>query len=550
MDRRRLLAAALFLPATIATPVPAAAVKEPPRPALMVLISVDQLVPAYFDRYGAQLEGGLKRLISEGRVYTNADLGYAMSATGPGHATLGTGTYPSTSGIIGNEWIDPATRKEMYCVGDPEAQKVEGEGNGLSPKNLLVDGLGDWLKAARPGAKVISVGGKDRSAILLGGKHPDGAYWYNGSTGHMVSSTYYFPSQLAPWARSFNAADWIAHNTPDAWTKLLPESAYAADGPDDFHAEANGGDARTFPHPLDPKQKAKAQMTSPFWDRLLLDFALTAVREEKLGRHGAPDLLTIALSATDYVGHTYGPDSHEAHDNFLRLDRSLGEFLSKLENEVGRGNLIVALSADHSVMPNPEFTVEIRHGAARRIKYGEAIKPKVELLDAAIRADVKADGPVLQMDPWGSGGFLDAAAAAKGGVSPPDLERRVREGLLKIDGVVDVFFRDELESARTASRPYLESFRRSYNAPRSEDFTVLYCESCLVATSLLTAEHGSPYAYDTRVPLILWGRSVAAGRDASAVRTVDVAPTLARAAGVAPGKSAEGSVLPGAFSAN
>ncbi|MBI3447391.1 MAG: alkaline phosphatase family protein [Acidobacteria bacterium] len=546
MTRRHALATALCLLATFST----AAAKEPAHPTLLVLISVDQLVPDLLDRVAPQLDGGIKRISAEGRVYTHADLGYAMSATGPGHATLGTGAYPATSGIIGNEWIDRETRKPVYCVGDADAKPVEGEGGAVSPRNLLVDGLGDWLKQARRGTKVISVGGKDRSAILLAGKHPDEVFWYDGATGHMVSSTYYFPTRLPAWAKEWNAADFTGHHTPDAWTKLLPESAYAADGPDDFHAEANGGAARTFPHAFDPKLKAKQQMTSPYWDTLLLDFASRAVREEKLGKRGGTDLLTIALSATDYIGHTYGPDSHEAHDNLLRLDRSLGEFLATLEKEVGRENLIVALSADHAVMPNPEFTAEIRHGAARRIKYGEAIKPGVAALDLKLRADFKADAALFWMDDWGSGGFLDAAAAAKAGASLPEIERRLREGLMAIDGVVDVFFRDELESAKAPDRPYLDKFRRSDQPARSEDFSVLYCESCLVATSMLTAEHGSPYGYDTHVPIILWGATVAAGRDASAVHTVDVAPTLARAAGVAPGKTAEGSALPGAFSAN
>jgi predicted AlkP superfamily pyrophosphatase or phosphodiesterase len=466
-----------------------------------------------------------------------------MSATGPGHATLATGDYPATSGIVGNEWLDPVSRKPIYCVADPGAGPVGDEGGGLSPKNLAVTALGDWLKAARPESKVISVAGKDRSAILLGGQHPDGAFWYNPSTGHMVSSAWY-GTHLPAWAAAFNAADWTSHHTPDAWTKLLEESAYAGDGPDDFHGETLIGPSRAFPHPFTQKLKTKEQQTSPFADMLLLDFASEAVRGEKLGGRGATDLLLIGLSATDYVGHSYGPDSHEMHDHLLRLDRALGEFLNTLEKEVGRKNLLVALSADHGVMPNPEFTVEIRHGAARRISVDKTIRPEAEALEGRLRAEMKVASSLFQLDEAAYGGTLDAEAAARAGVSRADLERRVRDGLGHVDGVEDVFFRDELESDRTPERPYLDLFRRSYDAPRSEDFVLRYCENCLVASWPATADHGSPYAYDTHVPILFWGDGVVAGRVSRSVHSVDIAPTLAAAAGLPTPKSLDGRALP------
>ena len=194
---------------------------EPPR--LVVFISVDQMREDYFDRFSPYFTGGLKRIYQEGTFFSNADLNYASSVTCLGHASLSTGAYPKTSGILENEWINPATRKAVYCVQDTTALGVDGEGGGSSPDNLLVTSIGDWLKASSSQSKVIAASGKDRAAILMGGKHPDYAFWYSHKNGHMVTSDYY-TRHLPAWVREFNESRWIEHHVPPAWTKLLPDS--------------------------------------------------------------------------------------------------------------------------------------------------------------------------------------------------------------------------------------------------------------------------------------------------------------------------------------
>lgn len=518
------------------------AASPPPKASLTILISVDQLRSDYLDRFGSEFTGGFKRLTSQGRVFANADLNYAMSLTGPGHATLSTGSYPGKSGIVSNDWVDHTTHKEVYCVEDPGAKPVAGEGGGMSPRNLLVPALGDWMKAAFPQSRVVSIGGKDRAAILLGGKKPDRVFWYSNKTGHMVTSDYY-TKDLPSWASQFNQNDWFAKNLPPAWTELKPESAYAKDEPDDFAAESSWGGSTTFPHAFEAGKKYQELQDSPYWDMLVLDFARTALKEEKLGQRGVPDLLCLALSATDYVGHSFGPNSHEMHDHLLRLDLALGSFLAEVEKEVGAGKVIVALSADHGVLPLPEYTTQFEHGIARRISPTKSIEPRVTELENQLKREWKiSDWLIRSTD--SEGNALNYDAAAKAGVSRESLQSRVRKGLQAIDGIQAVYFRDELEAKTADSRPYLSQFRNSYSSQRGGDFEILYCQSCLIDDDPAGTTHGSPYPYDTHVAMLFWGAGIKAGREDQEAHTVDIAPTLARLLGVSFPKTVDGHPLP------
>jgi len=498
------------------------------RPRLVIFISIDQMKAEYLERYRAEFTGGFKRLLEEGVVFANADLNYAPSETGPGHASLGTGAYPAHSGIISNEWIDPRSGKEIYCVDDSIAGKVDGEGGGYSPRNLVITGLGDWWKQAAPASKVISVSIKDRAAILMGGQHPDYAYWYDRKTGHMVTSDYYI-RQAPDWVKAFNAEDWVQRNMPDTWIKLLPESVYSKYGTDQMQGEQQTDGSTSFPH-IYPREKKKSLLPSgPFGDAMVLDFARSAVRSEKLGQRGLTDLLLVGLSCTDYVGHAYGGNSHESIDQLVRLDRSLGDFIADMEKTVGAGNVFVALSSDHAAMPLPEYLTAIEHRSARRVLVQEDIYPEVEELDRKLQKQLGTIEHIIV-----SNAFLNYTAATKAHVDSTTLEHSVREGLLRIDGIADVFFRREIINGASRNRPYLAYFQRGYFPLRGKDFLILPCEYCLFTSSKTGTTHGTPYKYDTHVPVLFWGKDLnhKGNRIARAVHTVDIAPTIARYFGV------------------
>jgi len=467
------------------------------KPRLVIVISVDQMKAEYFDWYGAHWNGGLKRLFTDGVVYTQAMLDYASSETGPGHATLSTGSFPRHSGILGNDWIDPTTRRSVYCVEDSTALEVEGMGGGRSPRNLKVTALGDWLKKASSTSRVVSVSIKDRAAILMGGQHPDQAYWYDSKTGKLVTSSYY-STKLAPWVSEFNAANWVQRNLPPVWNKLMPEENYT--GPDDQRGEFLWGGSRTFPHPFLQNERTSRLTASPWGDALLMDAARAAVKGEQLGTRGVTDILFLGLSCTDYIGHAFGPNSHEMQDNLARLDASLGGFIADMETVVGKGNLIVTLSADHACMPMPEYTQDVEHKQARRLNIRTELYPALDRLDSLLRTE------------WGIGeqlfdrqNFINYKAAAAKNITPELLEQRLREGMIAIDGIADVYFKSELSSSTPIKRPYGERFQHSYYAPRGEDFQIRFDENTLVSGYPTGSSHGSVYDYDNHIPLVVWG---------------------------------------------
>jgi predicted AlkP superfamily pyrophosphatase or phosphodiesterase len=507
------------------------------RPKLIIFISVDQMKGEYLEWYRAEFRGGLKRLMSEGSVFANADLNFAPSETGPGHATLGTGSYPMRSGITSNEWIDPTSLEELYCVLDSTAGTVNGDGGGVSARNLLVTGLGDWLKKSSPRSKVYAASIKDRAAILMGGKHPDAAFWYDSMTGRMVTSSYYV-KELPVWVQKFNQSQWTARNVPDAWEKLRPDSVYWKYGPDSMVGERIWEGSTTFPHPIPQEAKNRLLPGTPFGDLMTLDFARAIVEAEKLGQRGATDLLIVSLSCSDYVGHSFGGNSHELIDQLLRLDAALGSFITDMELAVGNGNILLALSADHAAMPLPEYRTRIEKKPARRIMVREEIYPKVSALDKQLQSDLGTTESIIR-----GNAFLNYTAAAKAGVDSVTLEKKVREGALKIDGIADIVFRREILGARNSSNRYLGTYQRGYYPQRGRDFIMRPCEYCLFTTSMTGTSHGSPYRYDTRVPVIFWGTGIKKNNISRVVHTVDVAPTIAKILAITPPPTVDGKAL-------
>jgi len=507
----------------------AGAAAAPPR--LVLVVAVDQLRP---DRLDPALPGGLGRLMREGRVYTEAALAHALTETCPGHATMLTGRHPAALGIPANQFFDPASGARLSCVYDPSpaAAELHGEG-GVSSAAMRADALGDWLKRASPRSRVFAVAGKDRGAVLLAGRHPDGAYWFRGGARPVFTTSRYYRDALPGWVAAWNGADpprdGFLAGLPDAWAHGAPgEDAIA----DDFPGEGTRF-SRTSPHPLrarDLERFAEQLYASPFLDELTLEFARRLLESEDLGRGPAPDLLALSLSATDLVGHTYGPASREAADALRRLDAALGAFLALAEARAD-GRLLVALTADHGVLPLPEWLE--RTGRATCPVAGS--RTSATRLGAALLARLWwrhgpwAAVPRAWVDFAGSQGRVNRTLAEARGVAPEEIVAEAKMLLQRWPAVGRVWTQAEIAAG---DGELAELYRRSFVPGRSGDFVVQPARGCLLSYYDTGTSHGSPYDYDRRVPLVLFGPGVPPGRVAGPAATVDLAPTLAGLLGI------------------
>src|SRR5438128_4044610 len=338
-----------------------------PRPRLVVVITVDQLRPDYLERYRPQLKGGFATLLKGGASFSDAYQDHAITETAPGHSTILSGRWPAHTGITRN----------LAGVQDQAAPLIGVTGPGASPTHFRGTAFFDWLKAADPGARALSVSGKDRGAILPIGRAKERVYWYVG--GFFTTSRYYADS-LPTWVRVFNGQRVPFRAAGTQWTLFLPERDYPE--PDSAWYENQGRDV-LFPHrlPTDSGQAAVAFIATPTMDSLTLAFALEGVRALQLGARGATDLLAVSLSTTDYVGHAYGPDSREIHDQVVRLDRYLGRFLEQLFVRYGRNNVLVVLTADHGVTPFPERSRALGRSGAVRVTPDSLIQSVNAALD-------------------------------------------------------------------------------------------------------------------------------------------------------------------------
>jgi predicted AlkP superfamily pyrophosphatase or phosphodiesterase len=489
----------------------------------VVAITVDQLLPSYLERWRGQLTGGLARLMAEGAVFTHAFQDHALTETAPGHATVLSGRWPRHTGIFSN----------ATGVGDSASPLVEVSGPGASPHRFRGTALFDWLQAAEPDARALSVSRKDRGAILPVGRAKQHVYWYQ--TGMFTTSRYYADS-LPGWVRRFNAVRAPFKAADREWTLLLPDSAYPE--PDAAPWE-NGGRSHTFPHrlPADSLRAAGEYTVTPWIDSLTLAFALTGLEQLRLGRRGT-DLLAVGLSGTDAVGHRYGPDSREVHDQVLRLDRYLGWFLEQLERRVGGDRLLVVLTADHGVTPFPAAS-RARGLTAHDVRLDTLVAAVNRELDAAHRsADapqrwLRLDDGVLFLEDNGrlaaAGIDLDSAWTALGA------RIHAVPGVARVDRVADLARADTAEDA--VARRWI------HQLPRGAPVPLVVSLAPGSAWAADYAMHGQPSDADAHVPLVLWGRGVTPGTYARRAATVDIAPTLARLLDLAPQSVLDGRVL-------
>jgi predicted AlkP superfamily pyrophosphatase or phosphodiesterase len=543
-----------------------AAANAATRARLVLLIVVDQFRYDYLERFGDLfISGGLKRLMREGASWTEANYDHVPTYTAPGHATLMTGTWPAENGIVANDWYDRDAQKIVSNVSDPEdktdrpAYQLFGGGSierASTPRRLTASTLGDELRMMTNGrSKVIGISVKDRAAILPAGRHATAAYWFSTQTGNMVSTSYYL-TQLPAWVEKFNQARRADHFIAQPWPRLLQSEAEylkraGADAPS-WEKFGNATDADvSFPHSFRKNQTADVYApldSSPFSNDMLLEFTQAAIINEGIGQDADTDVLTLSFSANDYVGHFYGPYSQEAMDITLRTDRQIAALLDFVNSRIGLQNTLVAFTADHGVAPVPE------HAAALKLP-GSRIG-STQLLDAvkaAIRQrygrkdeskDSTADY-VLNLS--NANIFFNLAALRRDRISLEEIETVAGDAALQVPGIARYFTRTQLQRAAIPpDDPVARRVLHGFNSRRSGD-VVLITEPFKYLETFIPATHGSPYSYDTHVPLIIMGRGLAPGRYNQAATPADIAPTLANLLGVQAPSNSTGRVLAEAF---
>jgi hypothetical protein len=537
MPQRRFLRATPFLACAIAgalfrsaaaAPVPPRAA---PRPQLVVFITVDQMRPDYFDRWARQLTGGLGRLSRQGAFFTNAFQDHAITETAPGHSVTMAGRFPRSTGIVRN----------AAGVEDPQAPLLTSRDPGASPFRFRGSVLIDWLRIKDPRSRALSISRKDRGAILPLGRAKQNVFWYATSNGQFTTSRYYADT-LPDWIRRVNARRVPQRLAGQAWNLLLPAREYAE--PDSV-AQESGGSDYTFPHvlPTDTARAAGAFPGTPMMDQLTLDAALEGLQALNLGRGPQTDVLAISLSATDYVGHRYGPDSREQHDNILRLDRALGAFIDSLYKVRDSSTIVFALTADHGVTPFPELTAQRAHRTPPP-RY-DVTKPFATLRTTLARSGV--DSSAVEFD--GALVLVDREAFALAHVDPePVLARfadalRRQPGIARADRVRDLARRDTVNDA--VSRRWLHMLPPDLPI----ELVVTPVQGAYPAGASI-AEHGTPYDNDAHVPVIFYGAGVRPGRYPERALVADAAPTLARILGVTPIERLDGHVLERALSSS
>lgn len=481
------LAMSLLVPASLSP-------QEPPRrPALVLLVAIDQFRYDYLPRFDDEYRGGLKTLLERGATFVNAHLEHYPTVTAVGHSTMLSGATPATSGIIGNDWYDRETGAQVTSVSDGGTRLLGVDGEGSSPRRLLVSTVGDELKrSGSPDSKVFGISLKDRAAILSAGRMADGAFWYDREAGVFVSSDYYF-TRLPAWVQAFNESRYVDEYAGRTW---IEGSAL----PTETGARLNA-----------------AVYGSPFGNDLLERFAEELIREEKLGQRGVTDVLTISFSSDDAVGHAFGSDSPQVHAVSLAVDNTLGRLFSALEAMVGMDHVLVVLTADHGVSPLPEMLKAQRMPGGRI--HGDFFEPARRALEARF-------GPGEWIEATaGTSPYLNYGLLSERHVDRAEAERVVAAAMLEQPHVARVYTRQQILDGRPAYDLIDSRVLRSFNARRSGDLEILLEPFWIRRRSGTT--HGSPYNYDSHIPLVFMGAGIQAGRYYDAVALNDAAPTIA-----------------------
>lgn len=495
-------------------------------PKLVVGIVVDQMKMDYLYRFSDDFsENGFKRLMNKGFVFYNMHYNYVPTYTAPGHASIYTGTTPSVHGIVGNEWFSRKLGKDMYCTDDASVKtlgdgtKAEGE---MSPKNLQATTITDELRLSTNfKGKVIGMSLKDRGAILPAGHFANWAFWYS-KTGAFISSSFY-GEKLPDWVTNFNNEKHYLPYINKGWDLLKPADTYNESLSDDnaYEGKLYKVDKPVFPYNLKEmyeKNDAGVLRATPFGNDLLAEFAKKAIENEDLGKDEIPDFLTVSFSSTDYVGHILGPRSMELQDTYLRLDVTIADFLNYLDKTVGKGNYLVFLTADHAGAENAKFLNDN--------KYNVINVESKEIVKSLKKFSVDTFGDDLILDYSNFNLFFNREKIKNKSLELAKVKQAFKDYLMTQEQVKRVYTEEEI-LASTGTDFYLNLIAKGYDSTQDGDIVILdkpgYIEYGATGTS-----HGTPYSYDTNVPLIFYGWNIKKGENHDRKEITEIAPTLAQ----------------------
>lgn len=507
------------------------------KPKLIVNIVVDQMRQDYlyrfWDLYGNE---GFKKLVNGGYNFANTHYSYYPTYTAAGHANVSTGATPSVHGIVGNDWYENATGEKMYCTRDWSVKGVgtETSSGQMSPKNLKTSTFGDELRLANNyRTRVFGISMKDRGAILCAGHLADAAYWFQGDESNFITSTYYM-KDLPGWVKDFNNRKLTDKYLNQTWnpilsTRTLEKYTDVDDNP--FEGKFAGKSSPTFPYNLKDLRKDNGNeliLTTPFGNTLAFDFAEALIKNEKLGKSGSgvPDVLYLSLSSTDYIGHFFGIRSMEVADTYLRLDRDLASFIKLLENQVGRGEFMIVLTADHAAADNPAYMTSKRF--ATGLFRNNLIKVDLrQHLEQKFGHDLIEGYKNLQI-------YLNKSLIAEQGINEDEVKKEIYNFMRFKPGVQKVFNADILAQGNQTD-DIMKLYMRGYSADRCGDVYIMLLPGWIgMDWQEIGTTHGSPYTYDTHVPLLFYGKNIPKGFTYDKTSVSQLAATLSSLMGIVP----------------
>jgi predicted AlkP superfamily pyrophosphatase or phosphodiesterase len=516
-------------------------------PKLVVVLSVDQMRAEYLDRYDNKFgQNGFKKLIGEGYQFKNGHFNYMPTETGPGHAAIYTGATPAISGVIGNGWYDRSKKKSVNVVSENDKYQTIGAPDSIAtgragPDHLLVTTIADELKlASQFRSKTVSVSIKDRSAILGGGHTSDGSYWYDGLTGKFITSSYYMDA-LPAWVDSFNNNGMVDSISKLTWDLSFPLSEYTASRSDDsrYEYKFRGKKTPTFPYNFSEMNAGFDSYFlipyTPFSNDLLVSFAEEAIINEQLGQDDDTDFLAIGFSSTDYSGHAFGPYSVEIEDLYIKLDRTIENLINLLDQTVGKNEYILVLSSDHGAVPAPRYLRSLKLPGGINNPNALAF-----LTNTHIKKVFDIDTIILYNNNMSF--YLDYDKL-EGEDQFNEVSKEIKRLLEKDQTILSVHTRESIQSISSEGSGPDQLLKNGYFPERSGDIFFISRPGWFGITTRIATSHGTPFSYDTHVPIIFYGKGIPQGSTVRKVNVTEIAPSISFLCGVMIPNGSTGEVL-------